>query len=486
LELETFYFMKTELVDVSSVHKEIKIEIDPAEIKPVYDQVIQRYTKLATVPGFRKGYAPRDIVKMRYREEIQSDVLRDLLPNRVTEAIQEHSLQPLSEPQLHIENAENLDITKNSPLELHVHVEVMPVLEDPNYKGLEGVRRVRPVNEEEVEQMIEGRRQEQASLTPVEDRAAEIGDTVTIDIDGTFADDPEADPIHVEDLSIDLGGEGVQQEFTDNLVGVNPDDVKTFTVEYPADFTSPGLAGRKLEYTATVKSVGRIELPELNDEFAQSLSEGEQTYESLADLRTKLRQDMETFAKMEADNRLRDELMNKLIDANAVEVPPTLTNYQAQGLARQFASRMQEQGMDMRQADDRLWQMLFQRMLPQAEREVRGALLLDKIAQVENVEITPEEVSAEIENIAKFAGRSPDEVRDILAREEGGENGITERFRNRKAMEILVNNAAVTEGEWQEEQPEEQPIELSAEETTETLQRETENETTSEGETAKA
>lgn len=470
--------MKTELKDVSSVHKEIKIEIDPSDIKPVYDQVVQRYSKLATVPGFRKGYAPRDVVKMRYREDIQNDVLRDLLPNRVTEAIQEHGLQPLSEPQLHIENAENLDITKGSSLDLHVHVEVMPQLETPNYKGLEGVRRVRPVTDEEVERVIEGRRQEQAALVPVEDRAAETGDTVTVDVEGKFVDEPEADPINVEDLEIELGAEGVQQDFTDHLTGANLDDVRTFTVEYAPDFTSPALAGKKIEYTATVKSIGRVELPELNDEFAQSLSEGEQSFETVADLREQLRKDMESYAKIEADNRLRDELMNKMIDANDVEVPPTLTNYQAQGLTRQFASRMADQGMDMRQADDKLWQMLFQRMLPQAEREVRGALLLDKIAQEENVEVSPDEINAEIENLAKFSGHTTDEVREILSREEGGENSISERLRNRKAIEVLVENATVTEGEWQEEseqQPEaEQIAEAELEEATEEVTAEAE------------
>lgn len=474
--------MRTELTDVSPVHKEIKIEIEPAEIKPVYDQVVQRYSKLATVPGFRKGYAPRDIVKTRYREDIQNDVLRDILPKRVTEAIQEYNLQPLSEPQLHLENAENLDITKNAPLHLHVHVEVMPVLEEPNYKGLEATRRVRPVADEEIQKLMEYRRTEQASLIPVEDRPAEIGDTVTIDIDGKFVDEPEAEPIHVEDLEIELGGANIQQEFTDNLLGVNVDDTRTFTVEYPADFSSPGLAGKKLEYTATVKAIGRVELPELNDEWAQSLSEGEQTYESLADLRGKLRADMETMSKIEADNKLRDELMNKLIEANPVDVPPTLTNYQAQGLTRQFAANMEQQGIDMRQADQKLWQMLFQRMLPQAEREVRGALLLDKIAEVENIEVSPEEINEEIENIAKYSGASPNQVREMLKQDQGGENQISERLRNRKAIEILVQNANITDAEWIEEPEEQETPEEATAETEETANQET----TNEGEAANA
>ncbi len=440
--------MRTELVDVSGVHKEIKVEIEPEEIKPVYNKVIQQYARLAQVPGFRKGHAPTDVIKTRYREDIQNDVLRELLPERVTQAIQEHDLQPLSEPQLHLENSENLNVNGSQAIGLHVHVEVMPELDAPNYKGLEGVRRVRPVAEEEIDRLIEERRREQASLVPVEDRAAEIGDTVTVDIRGKFLDDETSDPISVDDLQIDLGGEGVEQTFTDNLLGVNTDEERTFVVEYPEDFTSPALAGRKIEYTATVKSIGKIELPEMNDQWAQSF---EDNYESLAAMREKIRQDLENFARVESDNRLRDELMNKLIDGNPVEVPPTLVNYQAQGLTRQFAGQMEQQGVDMRNADEKLWQMLFQRMLPQAEREVRGALLLDEIAGIENVEVGDAEINAEIEAIAQYSGRTAEEVRDILTKD-NGTNSIAERLRNRKAIEILVENANITEGEWIEEE----------------------------------
>lgn len=446
--------MKSELEHVSPVHKEIRLEIEAEEIKPVYDKVLQQYTRVAQVPGFRKGYAPTAVVKNRYKDDINNDVLREILPGKVQEAIQEHELQPLSEPQLHLENAENVNLNGSESIGLHVHVEVIPEIESPNYKGLEAVRRVRPVADEDVDRLIESRRREQASLVPVEDRAAEIGDTVTVNINGKFVDDEAAEPIAVDDLQIELGGEGVEKTFTDNLTGASVDEERTFDVEYPADFSSPGLAGKTVQYTAKIVSIGKIEIPEANDEWAVSLSEGEENYESLSDLRQKIRQDLETYAKSESDNRLRDELMNKLIDANPVEVPPTLVQYQAQGLTRQFAGQMEQQGVDMRQADEKVWQMLFQRMLPQAEREVRGALLLEKIADEENIEISDDEINAELQAIANYSGRSLDEVREALTKENGND-GIRERLQNRRAIEILVDNSAISEGEWidENEQP---------------------------------
>ena len=187
--------MKSELEHVSPVHKEIKLEIEAEEIKPVYDKVLQQYSRLAQIPGFRKGYAPTAVVKNRYKEDINNDVLREILPDRVQQAIREHELQPLSEPQLHLENAETVQLNGTESIGLHVHVEVIPELETPNYKNLEAVRRVRPVTEEDIERIIESRRREQASLVPVEDRAAEIGDTVTVNINGKNLDYETYEPI---------------------------------------------------------------------------------------------------------------------------------------------------------------------------------------------------------------------------------------------------------------------------------------------------
>lgn len=442
--------MKSELEHVSPVHKEIRLEIEAAEIKPVYDKVLQQYAKLAQVPGFRKGYAPTAVIKNRHKEDINNDVLREILPGKVQEAIEEYDLQPLSEPQLHLDNAENVNLNGSESIALHVHVEVVPEIEPPNYKNLEAVRRVRSVADEDVDRIVESRRREQASLVPVEDRPAEIGDTVTVNINGKIVGDETADPIAVEDLQIELGGEGVEKTFTENLVGASPDEERSFRVDYPADFSSPGLAGKSVDYTAKVISIGTIEIPEANDEWAKSLSEADETFETVSDLRQKIRQDLEVYAKSESGNRLRDELMNKMVDANPIEVPPTLVNYQAQGLTRQFAGQMEQQGVDMRQADEKVWQMLFQRMLPQAEREVRGALLLDKIAELENIEISDDEINRELEAIAGYSGRSIDEVREALTKQNGSD-GIRERLQNRQAIEVLVANATITDGEWIDE-----------------------------------
>jgi trigger factor len=437
--------MKTELKEVSPTQREIHIEIEPEAVKTVYNKVSQKYAKAANVPGFRKGFAPLDVIRLRFKDEIQNEVLRELLPEKVQEAIEEHNLQPLAEPQLHFDDFENLKLNGSQPLSLHIHVEVMPEIPTPEYKGLEAVRRVRPLPEGEMERIIDQRRQSGATLMPVEGRTSEAGDTMIVDLEGTFDDDSEAEPIKADDLEITLGDEGIEQSFTENLVGLEADEEKEFTISYPEDFSSPALAGKTLHYRAKVKSVGKVELPEIDDEWAQSLEEG---YESLADLRDRLGKDLETVSGSDADAAVRTELINKLIEKHEFEIPNALVEAQARNLLNNFAQDMQQRGVDLNKVDKQFVQMAYQQMLPQAERDVRGAMLLEKIAELENVEVTDEDVDKEIEMMANYYGVAPEQIRESLTAQQGGEDNIRNNLRTRKAVEALVKNANITEGEW--------------------------------------
>lgn len=437
--------MNTELIDVSPSRKEIKIQIEPAAVREVYNKVSKKFAKGAQVDGFRKGFAPVDVIKLRYKDQIKSEVLQDLIAPVVAEAIQEHDLHPLVEPHLHLEDAENVKVNGAEPISLSVHVEVMPEIAAPNYKNLEATRRIRPLSDEEVENMIDERRQEAATLLPVEDRAAATGDMVIVDLEGTFADDPAAEPIKADDLEIKLGDDVIEKSFTENLIGVSEDDEKEFTVAYPEDFTSPMLAGKTVNYKAKVKSVGAIELPALDDEWATSLDEG---YESLEDLRGKMRGDLEASAKAEADNAIRSELIGKLVETNEFEVPHSLVDMQARNLLNNFAQDMAGRGMDLNKVEKDFVQMLYTQMQGQAERDVRGAMLLEKVAELENLDVSEDEINEEIEHIAEHYRTTPDEIRASLAKQQGGEANIANNLRTRKAVEVLVANANIADGEW--------------------------------------
>ena len=438
--------MKTELTDVSSTQKEISIEIEPAEVRSAFDRISEKYSKGANVPGFRPGHAPTSVVRARYKSEIRAEVLRELLPEAINNAIVEHSLAALGDPEVEFDNTQDLNPASENALKLKVKIEVLPEVPLDTYKGLEATRRKRPITDADVEKIIEGLRDGSASLQPVEDRASEIGDTVTINARGNYIDEPEEEEVKVDDVEVVLGGPGVMEEFTENLTGVKPEEMRSFTVEYPADYETQGLAGKKIAYVAEVTAVRRKELPEFDDEWAKSLG-GD--FESVENLKAKVREDLEARAAAESDRRLHDDLLRALIEANKFEVPQSLvehqTNHRLEGVARQMMSR----GIDLRRAELD-WERAREEIRVQAEGDVRVTMLLEKIAKAENITVSDEEVDAELESFATASQQPKEKVLAALTKD-GGDRSIAHRVRNRKALDLLIENARITDAEWTEE-----------------------------------
>jgi trigger factor len=437
--------MKTELIDVSPTRKEIRIEIEPEQIRSAYDRISKQYSKAANVPGFRPGHAPTSVVRTRYKSEIRTEVLRELLPEAVNNAINEHSLNALGEPEVEVDNTTALERLGEEPLTIKVGVEVLPEVQLETYKGIEVNRRKRPVTDADLDRMIEGLRDNSASLQPVEDRASELGDTVTVNARGNFVAEPEEEEIRVDDVEVVLGGPNVQKEFTENLTGVRPDETRTFTVDYPADFSSPGLAGKQVQYTTEVTSVRKKELPELDDEWAKSLG-GD--FDSVDMLKTRIREDFEARATAESDHLLRNEIMKKLLDAHKFEVPESLVNQQTAQRYRTLAHQMSQRGIDPNNPEIN-WESAREELRGQAEADLRATMLLEKIAEVENITVSDEEVEAEIDAIATASQQPKEQVRAALTKN-GGERSIAHRLRTRKALELLVENARITDVEWTE------------------------------------
>ncbi|HEY1402550.1 MAG TPA: trigger factor [Pyrinomonadaceae bacterium] len=441
-------FMKTEVVDVSATRKELKIEIDASDVRAELERVTERYAGAVNVPGFRKGRAPNSVVRQRYKNEIRGEVVQNLVPQAINEAINESALNVIGEPDIRLDNNEALDKLGEQPLSIHAHVEVLPEVALGEYKGLEVARRTRPVTDETVESMVENLREQSASLQPVEDRAAEAGDTVTVNFAGRYIEPPEEEDVKAEDVEVVLGGEGVLADFNDQLTGTKPDDVKTFVVKYPEDFSSPGLAGKEIEYTATVTAVRRKELPEIDDEWAKTFGE---EIDSLETLRTKLRENLSERARLESEHRLRDEVMGKLIEAHEFEVPESLVKSQARRLLESTVRDMMQRGMDPRN-QELDWENLQGMLEAQATEDLRGSILLERIADAEQIEPTDEEIEREIEVIAEGARQSVEQVRAALTKQ-GGERSIADRLRHRKALDLLIENARVSEEEWRDDAP---------------------------------
>ena len=441
--------MKTELKEISPTRIQIDVEIDADAVRAVYDRISDNYARAANVPGFRPGHAPRAVVRTRFKDQIRTEVLRELLPSAVQQAVEEHKLEPLGEPELNLENSEGLNQLGQQPIAFNVNIDVLPDIKLGEYKGLEATRRTRPVKDEDVERVIEQLRENSASLEPVEDRGAQIGDTVTANFHGKFVDTPAAEPIKVQDVDVVLGGQGVVHEMTENLMGANADDEKTFSVNYPQNFSAKGLAGKNVEYTVKVTAVRIKELPELDDEWAQSLGD---EIESLDQLREKVRSDLQAQATNEAEGRVRSDLLRKLVDAHQFELPERLV---AQQTEHRFESVMRDMighGIDPRNPEFD-WEKARDSLKDQASFDLRSSLLLEHIADEENLDVTDQEIDDEINAIADASRQTPEQVRAVLTKQ-GGERSIAPRLRNRKALDFLVANGRVIDEEWKEEKQE--------------------------------
>ena len=438
--------MKTELIDVSPTRKEIKIEIEPAVVREAYDRISDEYAKKAKVPGFRPGHAPRSVVRTRFKSEIRADALQEIVPDAVNAAISEHTPSAIGQPDVQLDTTEALEKFGEQPLSVRVNVEVLPEVELKSYKGLEVSRMTRPITDVDVDEMIDALRETSATLLPVEDRSSQPGDTVTVSVDGTFLDNPEEENIKSDEVEVNLGGKGVQQEFTDNLTGVKVDDEKTFIVAYPEDFSSKGLAGKRVEYAIKVTAVRVKELPQADDEWARSLGD---EFDSIETLRAKMREDLEARASQEADHRVRSLLMDKLLESHQFEVPESLVEHQTSFRLESVVRSMIGRGVDPRSQEIN-WEGAREELKDQAQADVRSQMLLERIAEEEKIDVSKEEIDAEIETIAASSKQPVEQVRSVLTKE-GGERSIANRLRNRKALDFLVANAAIADEEWQEE-----------------------------------
>lgn len=431
--------MKQEVVitDVSQCQKDISIEVSAEEVKKEFEKTYDAYTRYVKVPGFRPGRVPRDVVKQRFNKEVKEEVMGQLLPHALQHAVADHKLRIVGEPQL-----KEFSITEGEPFKFQVSIEVLPEIELKEYKGLKLTKRLATVADEDIEKTINGWRESAAEFVPVEDRSSKDGDFVSVNLVGKFLDpqsEHEKEDLNAEGVEIEIGAQATQPEFSEHLRGVKPDDVREFRVIYPEDFGSKGLAGKTVDFTATVLSIREKEFPELNDEFAKRIGE----YETVQDMRDKVREGLAKNTETEADNRLREDALTQLLETHVFEVPTVLVNEGVENRLREFSNMLARMGMPPEVAKTINWQERISEAQADATRDVRAALLVSKIAEAEGVSVNAEEVDAEIELMAQSMGQTAEQVKARLTREDAI-SSIESRLRYRKALDVILSSAEVT------------------------------------------
>jgi len=414
----------------SSTKREIQVEIPAVDVTRETETLIQKYQKLARLPGFRRGRVPATIIRQRFAEEIKSEVVDALVPRYFRQETSKLGLTPVSQPRV-----TDLHIHEGEPLRFKASFEVLPEIKVDGYKELRADKPAISVTNEEVEQRLRNLQEQHATFTSVEGRPLADGDFAQISMDGKPKEGDDK-PVHMDDVLAEIGGQKTNPEFTLNLRGRSAGEECTFDVTYPPDFSDARLAGKTLTYNLKVHAIKQKSLPELNDQFAKELGD----FTGLDQVRLKIREGMEAERKHDAEHQAKDKLLAELIKRNDFEIPEALVERQIELRLERGLRALAAQGMKPEAIKKMDLNRLRAGQREQAVQEVKASLLLDKIAEQEKIEVGEEEMNREVEALAKQSRQTAETVRAQLTRN-GGLDRIRDRIRNDKALDFLYHQS---------------------------------------------
>ena len=433
---ETTDAAKTE-TNQKDIKREISVEIPAAEVSRETESQIQRYQKSARLPGFRAGHVPPSIIRQRFGDGLKNDVIEALVPRYFRREAEKQGLVPVSQPRI-----TDLHYQGGEPLRFKASFEVLPEVQVEGYKDLRADKPEIVVSDEEVEQTLGSVREQHATYTSVEGRALAEGDFAQASMDGKPKDGKDveaanANPVHMDEVLIEIGGKNTMPEFSQHLTGASAGEERSFDVIYPEDIPDKRLAGKTFVYTVRVNGIKQKSIPELNDDFAKELGE----FTTLDQVRKQIRENMEAEKRHSAEHAAKDKLVGELVKRNDFEVPESLVDRQIDLRLERGLRALAAQGMKMEDLKKMDLPRLRSGQRDQAIQDVKSSLLLERIADLEKIEVSNEEVNREIESLAKQSKQTSEAVRARLT-EDGGLDRIRMRIRSEKTLDFLYHQSA--------------------------------------------
>lgn len=422
--------MKVTIEDISSVKKKLHIQVLPDAIAREMEKAAIDVGKKAKIPGFRPGKAPRAVVERHYGMEIQSEVMNRLISDSYLRAVQENKLSPVEMP--NITNISPLE--KDSPLNFTAMVEVRPAITLGAYDGIEVKDAAAEASDEEINQTLERLRDMYAQLEVVEGRQLAKEHTAIIDFEG-FIDGKSVENAKATDYTLALGTGALVPGFEEQLLGMNKGEKRSITVNFPPDYHGKELAGKEAQFTVTLKEVKKKVLPEVNDEFAKDIGD----HQSLEELKKRLREDIEVRKRNDQSSAQREELLEKLVAAHTFDVPEGMVEQELQSMARQQVVRLARQGVDVGSTFD--FPAFKDKNRDLAIKRVKGILLLDLIADKENIGVNDQEMNAALASMARGSGQKIDEIKKYYESKEGGMDGLRASLIHEKTLSLLLSRA---------------------------------------------
>ena len=435
--------MSVQVENLGKNMAKLTVEVSFEDLDKAINRVYQKAKGRITIPGFRKGKAPRKMIERMYGAAVfLEDAANELLPEEYRKAASESGLQIVSQPTIDVTQLE-----PGKPFIFTAEVAVRPEVTLGQYKGLEVPVSDLTVTDDDVMEALKKEQEKNSRMVSVEDRGAENGDTVTLDFEG-FVDDVPFDGGKAENHPLVLGSGSFIPGFEEQLVDAKAGEHVVVNVTFPEEYQAKELAGKEAVFQCDIKKVEKKELPELDDEFAQDVSD----FETLDEYKASIREDLEKKKSDEALRLKEDAAVDKVIANAEMEIPDAMVDTQARSMMDDFSRRMQSQGLTMEQYFQFTGQSM-DRMLedikPQALKTIQTRLVLEKVAEAEDIQPDEDEVNAEISKMAEQYHLELDSLKDMMSEEELAQ--IKKDLSVQKAVTLIAESAVEAENADSEE-----------------------------------
>lgn len=429
--------MQVKVEDVSDVKKKLHVEVPQDQVATKLDEAYKELKKNARLKGYRPGKAPRSVLERHFKKDVHADVINSLVQDSFPEAIKEANLTVLETTDLDAPELDPEDSYKYAAT-----VELKPELPEVDFKGLKLKKTLYQVDEEEIDAQIDRLRQHLAGYEPVDPpRPAEKGDYSTVDYQG-FKDGQPFEPTpFTEDSAIQIGSSGFPEQFDNALIGMEPGQEKTFTVQFPEDYQDSDLAGQEVEFKVRLKELRQQVLPPVDDDFAKNFGE----FETLEDLRAEIRKNLEEGYQNRANQELQEQIFEQLLTED-FDIPEVLVKHEMDEIIRDAEMKFAQNGLSMEQLGITREHM-EQEYRGLAEQQVRRHLLLSKIIEQEQLEVSDEEIEAEYDKIAQATGQPKDTVKSYYRQNPEKHDGFKHALLEKQVIDLIINHAEIEEVE---------------------------------------
>lgn len=428
--------MKVKIEEIGPVEKKVIVTIPKESVIGELDSAYRNLGKKVRIKGFRKGKAPKSILKRHYQKQVEGEVVTKLVNDSYFKILKENNIVPVSQPVI-----DNGGLEEGKEFAYSAKFEVKPEIEVEGYMGMELRKEKVDISKEDIDDKLSELQQANAQLQEVDvPSPIKAGDFAVVDYEG-FSDGKPIEGEKVTDHLLALGSGSFFPEFEEQLLGLEKGDEKDIRATLPEEYSKKDLAGKEVSFKVKIKGIKEKIIPELNDNFAMDLGE----HETLEELEKKIKENLERQERLRIESDIREKILDRLVEENSFEVPSSLVDQHLRYMINEMQTRLAFQGLSMEEAG-LSFDSLKEKYRDQAEREVRGSLLFEEIAKKESIEVGEKEIEDKIAEIADSVGQKAENVRKYYEGKDARER-LKNRLVTEKILDFIIQKAEIKEVE---------------------------------------